>query len=51
MSKTKEPAGKKKYEPPEQTVYGTITELTKTVGLAGSQDNPLHTPLTKTSLT
>jgi hypothetical protein len=42
---------KKKYAPPQLTVYGTIIELTKTVGLAGSQDNPLHTPLTKTSLT
>jgi hypothetical protein len=51
MADNQKAVPKKRYAAPELTVYGTVIELTKALGTTGNQDNPLHTPLTKTSLT
>jgi hypothetical protein len=43
------PATKKKpYAPPVLTKFGTVAEITKTVGIRGGFDNGLH--VTRTSL-
>jgi len=39
---------KKSYSPPELTVYGTVSELTKQVGTHGNTDNGHAVGHTKT---
>jgi len=38
MPKKKDKTAKKKYAPPALKVYGTVRELTRTVGRKGSRD-------------
>jgi hypothetical protein len=38
MSEAEKPSPKKPYELPELKVYGTVRDLTKTVGFFGSPD-------------
>ncbi|GEM_PF-1829874 len=38
MAKTRKPEPKKAYKPPELTVYGTVRDLTKTVGMRRHRD-------------
>jgi hypothetical protein len=38
MDKAGKPAPKKPYTPPVLTVYGTVRDLTKTVGATGGPD-------------
>jgi hypothetical protein len=42
------PPTKRSYEPPKLTRYGTVKEITKTVGISGNYDNALH--ITRTTL-
>jgi hypothetical protein len=48
MDKCAKPELKKTYSSPELTVYGTIQDLTKQVGIKGTQDGPV--PILRTAI-
>ena len=48
MPKPAEKGPKKSYTTPEVTVYGTVQELTKTVGASGNTDHGTRLGHTKT---
>jgi len=50
MSEEEKPSPKKPYEPPEFKVYGTVRDLTKTVGHSGGQDGGNFDPGNRTGL-
>jgi hypothetical protein len=48
MAEKANPGPKKSYSPPELTVYGTVSELTKAVGSHGNTDAGGRFPRNKT---
>ena len=44
MAKPVAPGPKKPYSAPKLTVYGTVRELTQTVGTSGNKDGGKHPP-------
>jgi len=48
VTETEDPSFKKNYKPPVLIRYGTMEELTKTLGIRGNFDNALK--LTRTTL-